>query len=494
MKSLGTITACFPYVDEDTRNILQSVMDEAKDYNDFAERVCEKALKETVPTLMIYFAYFHVYIQNKYNLLRRLIEAQVGSDLTQPITLMYGVRRGDSIEWDDFQKAIAAAIKATTNDWIACHIFVAWRELGDAWFSESHSESKTLDILESKIMHDGEFSFFISSLHRIKANRLCEEGNIEDARKWYDHAISIARKHDNQEQLAILLFQKADMVKKVNFSEALSIMKVQGEICEELGYLAGKALHKRLLGLIAMAKGQYEAAIDYGTNYLKWQESHGLPLGFSKSVIAYSYNQKGDAKHALELILDCMDDLISVGYPFALIQEAWALLNLGRNEEASNKLDKARELSLKSGGETKLGLVYFVEGLIALHRREFKNSSFALEKALDIFERYNSTSSINMALLRLADVEVETFPYDSGQVKSNFSGPWMKKVITHAEKRDLPGIAAQATLLQSRFLFKKGQVAQSRKLLKQVLKISEKSGMTYLKEMAEVMLPDLLIS
>ena len=493
MKSLGTITACFPHVDEATRTILQSVMDEAKDYNDFAERLGEKALKETVPTLMIYFAYFHVYIQNKYNLLRRLIAAQVGSDLTQPITLMYGVRRGDSLEWDDFQKAIAAAIKATTNDWIACHIFVACRELGDSWFSESHSESKTLDILELKIMYDGEFSFFISSLHRIKANRLCDEGNIEDARKWFDHAISIARKHDNQEQLAILLFQKADMVKKVNVSEALSIMKVQGEICEQLGYVAGKALHNRLLSLIAMAKGQYEAAIDYGTNYLKSRESCGLPLGFTKSVLAYCYNQKGDGKHALELILDCMDDLILVGHTFALIQEAWALLNLGRNEEASNKLDKAREISLKSGDETKLGLVYFVEGLIGLHRREYNNSSFALEKALDIFERYNSISSINMALLRLADVEVETFPYDSGQVKSNFSGPWMKKVITYAEKRDLPGIAAQATLLQSRFLFKKGQVAQSRKLLKQVLKISEKSGMTYLKEMAEVMLPDIAV-
>jgi len=99
-----------------------------------------------------------------------------------------------------------------------------------------------------------------------------------------------------------------------------------------------------------------------------------------------------------------------------------------------------------------------------------------------------------MVLLRLADVEVETFPYDRGHVNSNFSGPWMKKVITYAEKRDLPGIAAQATLLQSKFLFKKGQVAQSRKLLKQVLKISEKSGMPYLKEMAEIMLPDLLIS
>ena len=188
MKTLGTITACFPHVDEATRTILQSVMDEAKDYNDFAERLCEKALKETVPTLMIYFAYFHVYIQNKYNLLRRLIEAQVGSDLTQPITLMYGVRRGDSIEWDDFQKAIAAAIKATTSDWIACHIYIAWREMGDSWFPDSFTDFETFDILESFI-NESDDEVILEAIHNNNTteeiiNKFSEKFFSQDG--WFD--------------------------------------------------------------------------------------------------------------------------------------------------------------------------------------------------------------------------------------------------------------------------------------------------------------------
>ncbi|MHA2027233.1 MAG: tetratricopeptide repeat protein [Candidatus Thorarchaeota archaeon] len=494
MMSLGTITACFPYVDEETRNILQSVMDEAKDYDDFAERLCEKVLKDSVPELLIYFAYFHVYNQGKYNVLSKLMEAQVGSDFTKLFELMYDARRGGPVEWSDFQKAIAAALKVTDNDWIACHVYIAWREAAEFWFPEAETDIGPLEILEPKIMKDEEFSFFRSSLHKMKANRLSNENNIEEAKKWFDSAISLAKKHDDQEKLAILLYEKANMTKNVNFSEALSILEVQREVCERIGYVDGRTLNLHTLGHIAMAKGEYDAAIDYQNVVLRNREALGLPVGAMKCIIAFLYNQKGNGKRALELIIDGKEDLLQSAKVYCLVQESYALLNLQRDDEASQTLEKVRALSLTGGDEYMLGFTYLVEGLIEKNRHEFESASFTFEQAFRIFERSIGISYTNLALIHLTDVEIETYSYDKMETKTKYSGQWMQRLLKHVEQRELPGIAAQAMLLQAKFNFKQGDIAKSRKMLKKVLKTSEESSMHYIKELAESVIPDLFVS
>ncbi|MFW9926512.1 MAG: hypothetical protein ACFFDM_07055, partial [Candidatus Thorarchaeota archaeon] len=160
MKPIGTITACFPYVDEETRAILQSIMDKAKDYNDFAERLCEKAIRETLPELTIYFAYYHCYNQNKYDFLRRLIDANLGTELTQFFGLVAAQRRGEDIEWSEYQKAMFSALKHVENDWMACHIYIAWRVMIEIFqLPEAAVDNETLNILTSKIENDEEYGF-----------------------------------------------------------------------------------------------------------------------------------------------------------------------------------------------------------------------------------------------------------------------------------------------------------------------------------------------
>jgi hypothetical protein len=83
----------FPLVDEETSAILRFVMDEAKDYNDFAERLCKKAINEPLSELAIYFADY-CYIQDEYNLLKHLIDANIKTELTQVFSLVATQRRG----------------------------------------------------------------------------------------------------------------------------------------------------------------------------------------------------------------------------------------------------------------------------------------------------------------------------------------------------------------------------------------------------------------
>jgi len=494
MKAFGTITACFPYVDEDTRSILQSVMVEAKDYNDFAERLCERALGGDVQVLLTYFAYFHAYLQGKYNLLKGLMDARVGSDLTHPFELTYYARRGEPIEWSDFRKAMAAAIKMTDNDWMACHVYMAWREFIEFFYPlDSYADYAPLDILESKIKNDESYNFFLSSLHRIKATRFGEENNIEESILWYDRAISLATKHDDIEKLANLLYEKASLVRRVNLGEALSILRVQKELCDQIGYVDARGLNVHCLGFIVAALGEYDAAIEYQSEYLAVRESLGLPVGLMKCVVASLHNLIGNGKTALELAIHGKKDMASSAAGFAQIQEAWALLNLERIEDAARILDELRESSLKA--EAQLMWMYFVEGLIEKRRHNCASALFSLEKALDLFEESSRVLSYtSMTLVYLTDVEIDAYPYDKRAAKAEFSGPWMQRLMKHVEEKNLPGFAMQALLLQAKFRFKQGQVARSRRMLKRVLKSSEAAGLHYLKDMAEAVIPELLIS
>ena len=58
VKPLGTITVCFPHVDDETRAVLQSVMDEAENSRDFTERLCNKVCLEPAVPLLQFLAFY----------------------------------------------------------------------------------------------------------------------------------------------------------------------------------------------------------------------------------------------------------------------------------------------------------------------------------------------------------------------------------------------------------------------------------------------------
>ena len=58
-KSLGTITKYYPFIDTKTREVLDSVMDEAENYRDFVVRLVEKVVSEESSALLVYFSAMH---------------------------------------------------------------------------------------------------------------------------------------------------------------------------------------------------------------------------------------------------------------------------------------------------------------------------------------------------------------------------------------------------------------------------------------------------
>ncbi|MGY5860257.1 MAG: tetratricopeptide repeat protein [Candidatus Thorarchaeota archaeon] len=466
-------------------------MDEAKDYGDFAEILCNRVCTESTTSLAIYFAYFFAYNQGNFYLIDRLHEAGKYTVLAKPMRLIVQARRGIPADWNDFQKTLSESLEITENDWIACHIYVVWRRLAEPMYTESSTDSGTLSILESKIESDSEFSFFRSDLLRLKARKLGKERSINDALKMYNLAIIQAKKHDNLLFLSLLLAEKANLVKRTNVDEALSILELQREVVEELGYAEGIGLNHHHLGHIAMARGEFDLALHHQKRHLEIRSKLGHTDGYLPALVAQLYNMMGDGNSALEMVTSTGQQTSRWNILMVLIQEAWAMVHLDRIDEAETSISKAKELVLKSDDEVRLGLTYFVEGVIEKYRRDFISASYTLETALRIFERYYSHAYLNMTLIHLTDIEIESFSFATQKGKLGSSGSWMDKLLDHVTKNDLPGTKAQSEILRAKFLFKQGQAGQSKKIIKGVLKTAKSPNMQYLENLIKMTIPEL---
>jgi hypothetical protein len=60
MKLIGSITKDFPFIDESTRYEIESVMDEAKNYGDFAEKSSRRAANPDCNPLIVFLSLYHL--------------------------------------------------------------------------------------------------------------------------------------------------------------------------------------------------------------------------------------------------------------------------------------------------------------------------------------------------------------------------------------------------------------------------------------------------
>jgi tetratricopeptide (TPR) repeat protein len=399
------------------------------------------------------------------------------------------------MNWDDAKAALIRDIEAAPNDWIACGLYLGWRHGVEGTFypgfPESASDFRGLAAMERRIEEEEEYSFFRSELYRLRANRLNKERKIDEAIKLYDLAIKLAEEHEACYSLQLCLTQKANLVKRFDIDEALIILEKLRSITEEYGLNTGMHSYHQELAHIAMARGEFNLAVHHQIKRIQVFSELGWPeheLGYNR--IALIHNMMGDGAKALEL-LSIHKESVPAYNQITFIAQAWAMANLGNVNDAESEILKAKEIILKSDNEPRLGLVYLVEGLIEKAQQDFANATLTLERALDIFERYLNKAFLNIALINLCDIEIETLDYDKRDKKVEGSGPWMTRLEEYIDKNDLPAIEGYLKLLKAKFLYKMAEVKESQKLVSEVREISKSQSMEYLEDVAKVLLPEI---
>ena len=487
---------CFPHVDDTTRATLLSIMEEADNYADFTERLCERVCAEESPPLLEYLAVFFAFHVEWYALIDRLHSCGKVSHLAKPIWLLVRGRRGESIRWDEMKPAMQSALSISPNDWITCHLYLAWRFKAEILYPDADVDIRPIDAIAANVNENSDLEFFNAYLLQFEALGYLREYKVTEALAKLEQALAVARKFDDQILVVDYLLDLASNIKHTDAQKGLQLFAQLKEIAGELGYRDRIGYANQQLGHMKGIRGEMDAAIESQIEYKKIRESLGLPTEYLSSVIAFLYNQIGNGTKAYEyakIVLDFEDSVLR-HLSYTRVQLCWALINLGRFDEAKPELAAAQTIANKSGDSNQIMWVRLVEGILDKEEGRFESAIDCFDEVLSFTAEYPIPIFQSMCLLNLTEIEIEMLIDASLKEGSEISGPWMKRLFDHAEKNDLPGIAARAKLLKAELYSRQGRSREAKKLLKEVHKTSKNPSMRYLQDIAVSMFPEIISS
>ncbi|MFX1578927.1 MAG: tetratricopeptide repeat protein [Promethearchaeota archaeon] len=496
MEPLGTITMCYPYVDEKTRDTLESVMNEAENYGDFTERLCDKIIAEPSSPVLEYLAVSFAYWVENFNLIDRLETAGKVSDLAKPLLLHVKVEKGANISWNEVRASLKTALDKSPNDWIATHLYLTWRMSTQYFFSEADVEIWPLDTISTAVKDNSELNFFESHLLWIEAMALMRENDRKAAIANFRQVLAIARKFDDRVYAACTLGILANWIRQSDIKQAIDILLTTRELSEELGYFVQIGYIQHSMGQIMGMRGEFDAAIDYHSEFRKYQVSLGHPTNVVDALIAFYYNMSGDGSRALDTVKKSIspEDAPNRQLAYIRAQQAWALINLERYDEAKEVIDICHRLALKSGDVSQVNWYYMVEGLLDKAENRFENAQMNFQKVLDYLENNPIPLFQNICLLNLAEMEVDTLTDTSLHENHDSSGPWMKRLEEYVQEHDFPGIAARSMILKAKLRYRQGKHDDVQRILKGVQDMARTPSMKYLNDMMISEFPDVIIS
>jgi len=496
MEPLGTITMCFPYVDEKSRNTLELVMNEAENYGDFTEKLCDKIIIEQSSPLLEYLAISFAYWVEDFNLIDRLEAAGKVSDLAKPLLLHVKVEKGTNISWNEVKASLRTALDMSPNDWISSHLYLTWRMSTQYFFSEADVEIWPLDTIAAAIKDNSELDFFESHLLWIEAMALMRENDRKAAIANFKQVLAIARKFDDRVYAACTLGILANWIRQSDIKQAIDMLLTTRELSEELGYFVQIGYVQQSMGQIMGMRGEFDAAIDYHCEFRKYQVSLGHPTKGVDSLIAFYYNMSGDGNRALDRAKKSIspEDAPHRQLAYTRAQQAWALINLERYDEAKEVIDICHRLALKSGDVGQVNWYYMVEGLLDKAENRFENAQMNFQKVLDYTENNPTPLFQNICLLNLAEMEIDMLTDMDLQENNDSSGHWMKKLEEYVQENDFPGIAAQSMILKAKLRYRQGKHDDVKRILKEVQKTAKTPSMRYLKDMIISKFPDVIVA
>ena len=500
MKPLGTITICFPHVDDDTRATLQSVMEEAENYADFAERLCNKICDEESSPLMQFFAFFYSWYISESRLIEKLVDAGKVPDLAKPLQLVNrSYHGGEAADWIDMNKSLIRALDASPNDWIASLVYLGWRWWAESLYPETDVDVQLVEVIEERIDKSEDLEYFEAHLYGMEAVRLHREGSFKKANRIITKAIAVARKFDDLVEAVSLLIIKANMIKHSDLGKAIDLLLTTRNLCNQLGYRYGSGMVQGELAHIMGLRGELDAAIDYQLEKVGSYEEIGLQTRRTHAILALYFNQMGNGRNALrhaKLALELLDkpDHLTRWSPYPHAQMTWALINLGRIDEAKDELEKAVRFVAKTGSTLQHTFTKIVEGIFDRSENNHESAAQIFEEVLRVCEENPIPLWENICLLNLVEIEIERLPSESIDINIDSSGPWMERLNEHVQKNDLPGIAARSILLKAKLLQKQGRYDEVRGLLKEVLKAAESPSMKYLNDLVITDFPDIFVT
>ena len=483
-KPLGTITKYYPFIDEESRQVIDSVMNEAETYRDFTIRLAEKVVSENLSEMLAFIALIHADDHGLFGVIDKVAEKFENVDIIRPWILHSQLDRGILKDEDQVLDAIDKVLTSHNDDWIAIEFYYL-KFL--TYFIMAPIQRKHFAILDEAlklIATRDEFSCLAPKIHNLYSFRLLNLGDIEKGTEHAKICHKLASEYDDMVFVALSFLAKSDVFKNIDATKALEYVNQAQEMFELLDYRTGLAAVYNKLSLISQILGELDTAIECARRTIEIPESEGWPMGrIPPVVLARLYVLNGQGEDALEVLGKYFDRLEK--NPWAHYIQAQAYVLIGQIEKAEECLDNGLEVGL--GG----GMYYETRGMIERAKGEIKSALRSYKRALKVVENMPMMIRKVPPLIGLTELEMVAASETNDYQHLENAELLLARLEQLANEQELHAVLIQVAILKAAIHKAERKIDSARDILTQAHKLSQPSSMKSLHTQVEESLKNL---
>jgi len=491
VEPLGIITKYYPFIDDVSKTILDSLMDKSSSYYDFVQQLYKVVLENEVPVNLAYLAAVHAWwcrleepmnqIQEKYKDVHHIL----------PWGYAHASLESDQIRFhDSVVTAIESSMQESIDDWILTELHLLHAHYHFPMFGDIPSLLEPVEKARELMAANPLLRCFEAEACAYDGWSKRVEGDIDSSVATYERGLELAESYDESLHRMLNLGGLGDVLKNVSIKEAAARFEESYSVVQDLEvpYLEGAVLHNS--GLLFEVAGEYDLAMATHLESLKALEFNESE-NYLSLPLTRVYILMGNSQRALEMVDRYCEYVEPIETITVQLLKAWALALTDKLGDAERTLETAYSMIIKSGFEQLLGDYYHISGVIELRKGNFLDAIGTIEKAWKIAERVPSGLNQNRALLDLARAEILLDNQSIDDTKVVASGKWLCKLEDFAVQRELPGIRIQAALLKSELYQNHGQLKDAHATLQDALNITDSLGVVTLRKKIAERLHDL---
>jgi tetratricopeptide (TPR) repeat protein len=474
----------FPFLDQDTKSIMQKTMDEAHSYYDFVQRLNQRVLAEECPDLLIYFAIHHSALLLDMESINAIGKKYGKLQILRPNLYYASVHQGNAEDVAKVHASADAILESDPPDWLAIEMRFLKFEVDLLQYPKTIYDTSNLDALEKLIKRSPEFEFFENILYDCYREKASRDGDNEEIIRCTELAIERAEKFDDIVRLAYHLRVKSVYLRGTDVVQAKQALLKARDIMKSLGNIAGLTSTLIFLSRLDATRGQYNLAIERNLEAIRIREKMHLPTEPYALMLSTSYNAIGSPSFGMEWGRFAEADAESnpIVKNLAILNQAWSLILMGKLTQALTLIDSIREPILKSGMETVLAWFYFVTGVFEMAQGDLEAAAKNIEDAIELYEGKSQVQKSIICLHYLAQLDILRADLTSGEPFEEGVIPWLTLLEEKATSDDLPGILGQVYLLKARIAVAQSDEGTLRVLIEKIRTLGKDSSMAFLND------------
>jgi tetratricopeptide (TPR) repeat protein len=473
VEPLGTITKYYKFIDEETQNTLNFIMEESSSYSDFVQRIVGVVLEKEVSADLVYIAAAQAWLVRNTELINAITEKYGDLVCIKPWRYVSGeVQYYQQDQFQDIKESLDQVLESSTDDWMIAELLLTY-----SFNLVIPLETTRMLSIANEIMNQrSDLACVEPVVYLAEGYKIWMEGKTSEARVSCQKGLDLARANDDVVYEFFGLLYLANVTKNFNYRKGLDLFEQAYQIAQDLdvSYFIAEILNDSTMAY--EIAGEYDLAISSQLDGINEYSEGGFDVRYS--ILSRLYAILGEGQQALEWAERALQE--STFY-IAYLRKARALIILNRFDEAEDVLNIANQMILQTGYDHYLARYHFVSSLLEMAKGEFLSAKRSLEQSYEIIFPLKGMVFLNETLIALAKLDVAML-IQSERSDVVVQGKWLSKLEEHARSHDLPGIAMQAAMIRSELFQYQGQLIDARETLQQALESSDSPGVKTLRK------------